>query len=180
MGDFISRVQRTSKLGKLGEFLAAEALVAHDFQDVENLNDRHHNQPFADLLARKDGRTYFIGVKTRNEDRDVGGINESYNCVLVPDAINRRLKERGMTKDEITALALDQVRALAKQFSAIPAWIAIPMRPMEGKYSAYFGLMENLGNRRSIPMTHAARRTYECLVDWKADARITPDLTNRR
>lgn len=149
------------------------------FGEVRNLNDSRHNQPFADLLAEKAGRTYFIGVKARNEERDVGGLNGSYNCVLVPDAVNKRLKAQGKTVDQITALALGQVRALAAQFHAIPAWIAVPVRPSKGTYAAYFGLLADLGNQRSIPMTHAARAGHECLVNWTSDPRITPDLSNR-
>ncbi|TIM99996.1 MAG: hypothetical protein E5Y38_14900 [Mesorhizobium sp.] len=178
MEDIIARVRRTSKLGILGEALAAEALVRNGFQGVRNLNDDARNQPFADLLAEKGGIRYFIGVKARNEERDMGGLNESYNCVLVPDAINRRMKEQGATVGDITALALRQVHLLAERFAAIPAWVTVPLRPMQGTYSAYFGLLKELGHRRSIPMTGAARASYICLADWAVDARITPDLCN--
>ncbi|TGQ80109.1 hypothetical protein EN850_12480 [Mesorhizobium sp. M8A.F.Ca.ET.207.01.1.1] len=178
MEDIIARVRRTSKLGILGEVLAAEALVRNGFQGVRNLNDDVHNQPFADLLAEKDGIRYFIGVKARNEERDVGGLNESYNCFLVPGAINRRMKEQGATVNDITALALRQVHLLAERFAAIPAWVTVPLRPMQGTYTAYFGLLKELGNKRCIPMTEAARASYTCLADWAVDARITPDLYN--
>jgi hypothetical protein len=130
-------------------------------------------------LAERAGSRYFIGVKTRNEERDIGGLNESYNCVLVPDAVNRMLKVRGNSTDQITALALAQVQTLATQFQAIPAWIAVPTRPKKGAYAVYFGLWSDLGNRRSIPMTQTARQKYECLVNWTFDSRITPDLSNR-
>jgi hypothetical protein len=48
------------------------------------------------LLATKNAIRYFIGVKARNEMRqgDVG-LNESYNLALIPDALNKRLKEQG-------------------------------------------------------------------------------------
>lgn len=137
-----------------------------------------HNQPFADLLAAKDGIRYFIGVKSRNEERDVGGLNASYNCVLVPDGINRRMKEQGATADDITALALRQVHLFAGRFGATAAWITVPLRPMKGRYDAYFGLLKDLGNRRSIPMTGAARVGYMCLADWAPDTRFTRDLCN--
>lgn len=178
MEDIIARVRRTSKLGILGEVLAAEALVRNGFQGVRNLNDDVRNQPFADLIAEKGGIRYFIGVKARNEERDAGGLNASYNCVLVPGAINRRMKERGATVDDITALALRQVHLLAERFAAVPAWVTVPLRPMQGTYAAYFGLLEELGNKRSVPMTGAVRASYTCLADWAGDARITPDLCN--
>ena len=180
MEDVLARVRRTSKLGKVGEILAAEALEKRRFLEVRNLNEVKHDYPYADLLAEKDGLRYFIGVKSRNEERDLGGINESYNCVLVPDAAYKRLKAQGMTPDEITKLALRQVYQLAASFKAIPAWITVPMRPTQGTYASYFGLLSDIGNRRSIPMKPAARTNYECLVDWTFDGRITPDLSNRR
>jgi hypothetical protein len=157
MEDVLARIRRTSRLGTLGEILAAEALKRNGFSGVRNLNDQLHNHPFADLFAERDGLRYFIGVKTRNEEREVGGLNGSYNCVLVPDHVNRRLKEEGATTDDITRLALAQVESLAARFQAIPAWIAVPVRPLEGTYASYFGLLSHLGNKRSIPMTMAAR-----------------------
>lgn len=180
MEDVLARVRRTSKLGKVGEILAAEALESRRFREVKNLNEIRRNYPYADLLAERDGHRYFIGVKSRNEERDVGGLNESYNCVLVPDAVNKRLRAQGLTPDEITKLALRQVYKLAASFNSIPAWITVPMRPTQGTYAAYFGLLSDLGNKRSIPMKPTARTSYECLVNWTSDRRITPDLSNRR
>ncbi|TIV16281.1 MAG: hypothetical protein E5W02_14215 [Mesorhizobium sp.] len=88
------------------------------------------------------------------------------------------MKNQGATVDNITALALRQVHFLAERFAAIPAWVTVPLRPMQGTYAAYFGLLKELGNKRSIPMTGAARASYTCLADWAVDARITPDLCN--
>ncbi|RWA96022.1 hypothetical protein [Mesorhizobium sp.] len=69
MEDIIARIRRTSKLSRLGEILAAEALALNGFSGIRDLNGDIHNHPFADLLAEKSGKRYFIGVKTRNEDR---------------------------------------------------------------------------------------------------------------
>jgi hypothetical protein len=90
------QLERITKLGRLGEDLAAERLTHHGFKDVENLNLRRNNYPFGDLLATRDSVRYFIGVKARNEMRqgDVG-LNESYNLVLISDPVNRKLKEQG-------------------------------------------------------------------------------------
>lgn len=177
MEDIIARIRRTSKLGQLGEVLAAESLTRNGFSGVKNLNEGH-NHPYADLIAERDGVRYFIGVKSRNEERDVGGLNSSYNCVLVRDVVNRRLKEEGKTVDQITRMALQEVFHRAKTYGAVPAWIAVPMRPARGMYAAYFGVLSDLGNKRSIPMSIEARKTYTCLTDWTRDARITIDLSN--
>jgi hypothetical protein len=113
-------LERITKLGRLGEDLAAERLKQHGFAQIENLNLRRNNYPFGDLLATKDGVRYFIGVKARNEMRQGEvGLNESYNLVLISDAINRRLKEQGNTPDQITAMLLAEVGQLASTLDSI-------------------------------------------------------------
>ena len=71
------KLERISKLGRLGEDLVAERLEHHGYTNIEDLNVRRHNYPFGDLLATKNGIRYFIGVKARNEMRqgDVGSKN---------------------------------------------------------------------------------------------------------
>jgi hypothetical protein len=79
--------------GRRRSDLVAERLQHHGYINIENLNLRRHNYPFGDLLATKSGTRHFIGVKARNEMRQGNvGLNESYNLVLIPDALNRRLK----------------------------------------------------------------------------------------
>jgi Holliday junction resolvase-like predicted endonuclease len=169
---------RITELGKLGEEFAMEALKRNGFQQVSNLNESKHNHPFADVVAEKQGTRYFISVKARNEKQRNGKNNDSYNCIKIAETNSNILKSRGKTKEEITLLALEQVRKLAKGFDAIPAWITVPIRPEEGTFAVYFGLLEDLGVRRSIPMTQDARENYQCFVDWKLDKRITPKLKN--
>ena len=92
----------------------AEQLHDQGFTDIGNLNLRRHNYPFADLLATKDGIRYFIGVKARNEMRQGdAGLNDSYNLVLISDAVNVSLKKQGKTTDQITSILLAEVSALA-------------------------------------------------------------------
>jgi hypothetical protein len=122
---------------------------------------------------------HFIGVKARNEMRQGdAGLNESYNLVLVSDQLNARLKEQGKTTDQITSMLLAEVSALAAGLDATPAWATVSIRPRAGTYSAYFGLVAQLGNRRSIPMTSKACTAYECLARDRLDPRVTLDLLN--
>ena len=173
------RLERITKLGRLGEDLVAERLRDQGFADVENLNLRRHNYPFGDLLATKDGVRYFIGVKARNEMRqgDVGP-NESYNLVLIPNPVNAGLKKQGKTTDQITSMLLAEVSALAARLDATPAWATVSIQPRAGTYSAYFGLVAQLGNRRSVPMTPKACANYHCLARNRSDSRVTIDLLN--
>jgi hypothetical protein len=119
--------ERISRLGRLGEDLVAERLHRHGYTNIENLNLRRHNYPFGDLLATKNSIRYFIGVKARNEMRQGNvGLNESYNLILIPDALNRRLKEQGKSTDQITAMLLAEVSKLATDLDATPAWATAP------------------------------------------------------
>jgi len=171
--------QRITKLGRLGEDLVAERLHHQGFVKIENLNLRRNNYPFGDLLATENGTCYFVGVKARNEMRqgDVG-LNESYNLILMPDATNRRLKAQGKTVDQITSMLLTEVFSLACELGATPAWATVSIRPRMGTYSAYFGEVAMLGNRRSVPMVPKACVTYRCLARDLPDPRVTPDLLN--
>jgi hypothetical protein len=131
------------------------------------------------MLAKKNGVRYFIGVKARNEMRqgDVG-LNGSYNLVLISDAMNAKLKEQGKTTDQITCLLLADVSRLAAGLDATPAWATVAIRPRTGTYSAYFGLVAELGNKRSVPMTPKACAKYQCLARDLPDSRVTLDLLN--
>jgi Holliday junction resolvase-like predicted endonuclease len=178
-GPPLLKLERISKLGRLGEDLVAERLQIHGFTNVENLNLRRHNYPFGDVLATKDRVRYFIGVKTRNEMRQGdAGLNESYNLVLIPDSANARLKQQGKTTDQITSMLLAEVISLAADLDAAPAWATVSIRPRVGTYSAYFGLVAQLGNRRSVPMTPKACAAYRCLARDLTDSRVTLDLLN--
>lgn len=177
---YLAQNERISKLGRIGEILVAERLREAKFTDVQDLNERR-NFPFADILATRGSDRYLIGVKTRNEFQ-IGGEkrNESYNLVLINDAKNKMLKGKGTTTDAITSALLDDIRNLASEFDAIPAWATVAIRPLEGIYSAYFGLVSDLGNKRSVPMTLSARSRYMALAEESFDPRITPDLINIR
>lgn len=152
---------RISLLGRVGEEIAAECLLRNRFTDVVDLNSINRNYPFADIMAVKDGIRFFIGVKTRNEMQQGGtALNASYNLVLANNARNRILKEQGYAVEQITGMLLDEVRTLAQKVEAVPAWITVPVDVMTSTYSAYFGLLEDLGHKRSVPMTMAVRKRY--------------------
>jgi len=171
--------KRIEKLGQLGEKLAAERLAVNGFTEIEDLNSIRVHYPFGDLLATRDGVRYFVGVKARNEMRQGEvGLNEAYNFVLISDAMNAKLKGEGKTADQITALLLAEMTTLATTHKAIPAWITVPIRAKTGTYSAYFGLLSKLGNRRSIPMKPDDCKYHECLARDVADPRVTADLLN--
>lgn len=175
----LSVTDRISLLGRVGEELAAECLLRNGFTDVVDLNTISKNYPFADILAVKGGVRFFIGVKTRNEmQRGGAALNASYNLVLANNARNRILKEQGLAVHQITEMLLDEVRTLAQKVEAIPAWVTVPVDVTTSTYSAYFGLLKDLGHKRSVPMTMAARKRYIALSEHAFDSRLKPTLLN--
>jgi len=82
MTDAKKEASRKKSLGELGELYALKALVDNGFNNIKNLNDKNRNEPFADLIAEKDGMRYTISVKSRNKNRggrSIGKTNDRYN-----------------------------------------------------------------------------------------------------
>jgi len=173
------RIERTTKLGRLGERLAEERLIAAGFTSVQNLN-RGVNFSYADILASRNGQPFLIGVKSRNEFQDNGKLNPCYNAVLIRNDKKKVLEGLGKAEAQITAILWEGVDKIAARWRATPAWIAIALRPEQGTYSAYFGLVSVIRRRRSIPMNPADRAAYvELAPIGTKDARVTADLLNR-
>jgi hypothetical protein len=102
-----------------------------------------------------------IGVKTRNKYQVSGLLNPTYN-----------FRKRGADVD-----------AVAPLHQAVLAWVAISVVPETQSFSAYFGtkdLIEDRGQRFSIPMTPEKTSKYECLSRSleERDPSIRPEWTN--
>lgn len=66
------RLERITKLGRLGEDLVAERLQDHGFSKIKNLNLRRNNYPFGHLLATRGGvecATYQCLARDRSDAR---------------------------------------------------------------------------------------------------------------
>jgi hypothetical protein len=118
------RIERISKLGRIGEQLAEERLVNAGFTGVKNLNRGVHF-PYADILASRGGQQFLIGVKSRNEFRDNGKLNESYNAILIRNDKKTLLEGMGKAEADITAILWNGVDEIAARWCAIPAWVTV-------------------------------------------------------
>ncbi|MDB5594202.1 MAG: hypothetical protein JWM36_1163 [Hyphomicrobiales bacterium] len=148
------------------------------FCEVRNLNDVRLNNVFADLQATRSGTSYIISVKARNRLRDDGRLNESYNLIKIHPAKDRLLKSAGISVHEITSKLHEEVGAISRGYDAVPAWVTVPIDAEVSTYSCYFGIVADLGLRRSIPMKPVHCLRYEVLAEREFDARITGDLSN--
>ncbi len=157
----LTTAQRTKQLGNWGEKKALSLLYKADFEDIENLNDRVSNHPFADVLARRGNRWFLIGVKTRNKLTSKGNLNSTYN-----------VRKKG--KD---------LKALASEYNAELAWVAIQVDPENRKFNAFLGTVdqiEDIGERFSIPMSETYTVNYECLAQNEIDRSIKPEWSNQQ
>ena len=155
------RVQRLRALGTWGEHKAVALLKRAGFTDVTELNSEFPNHPFADIHAIRGGKQYLIGVKTRNKYQVSGLLNPTYN-----------IRKKGA-----------DVEAIARQYKATLAWVAISVIPEERRFSAYFGTIDEIqvgGERFSIPMMPEKIARYVCLSRpvEEADSSIHAEWSN--
>ncbi len=137
-------------LGDIGETIASELLPEKGFKSVINLNKIYPNFPFADFAAIRNGKKYIISVKARNKYEHTGKLNSRYKLGDTPKLLEKIKTDKKYNdfKDHI------------------PGWLAIPLE--EKTYDAYFGLIEDLSNKRGIPMSKKAICGYECLASSRS------------
>ena len=112
-------MSRRKQLGDLGERWTIQLLEDAGFKSVKDLNAIRYNHPGGDFLATRWRRLYFITVKARNKyQQRARRLNGGYN--IYPE----------------------RVGLAAKQYDAIPAWLAIQLDTDRRCYSAYFGTIE--------------------------------------
>lgn len=135
-------ILRTKSLGALGELIAIKALVDNGFERIRNLNDQKANFPYGDLLAEKEGKRYVISVKSRNKYQRGGtSLNDRYklgdNCY-------------------------ENAEATEKHYVAVAYWMAVQFDI--DRYTVYFGSLDQLGDKKAIPMSEPHLGQYQCLA----------------
>jgi hypothetical protein len=132
--------------------LAVQCLMRNGFLSVQ-ANRRQGTFPHANITADRGGEKFLVGITSRREIGADGNYNPSYN--IVKDAED-----------------MEEARKIAGRRGEVAAFVAIALRPEEGKYSAYFGRLQALQFRRDIPMLFSDRRRYEELVRDEYDERV--------
>jgi hypothetical protein len=151
-------MSRRRQLGDLGERWTIGLLKSAQFKSVRDLNAIRYNHPGGDFLARRDGNLYFITTKARNKFVQGGHrLNGGYN--IYPE----------------------KVRAAAREYGAIPAWLTIQLDTDRRCFTAYFGIIGSLRNPNAVavPMSPRAVANYECLAKDRFDSAITRELSNQ-
>ena len=138
--------KRFKLLGNMGEKLAEAILQKGGFTDIVNLNQVAMNFPFADFSAEKDGVKYLISVKARNKYEHTGVLNSRFKL--------------GDTEKKLEKLQNDEKYAAFKDY--VPAWLAIALE--NHTCEAYWGLIDELPNKRGISMSEKAKNNHRCLA----------------
>jgi hypothetical protein len=141
-----------AKQNRVAIELAVECLRRSSFAHV-HANRSQGTFPHAHITATRGGESFFIGVRSRKEIGADGDYNRSYNIVE-------------------TAEDMREGRAIATKRNEVPAFVTIALRPEEGTYSAFFGRLQSVSFKRSIPMLLGDRRTYEELCPFTYDPRV--------
>jgi hypothetical protein len=132
MTDTKKEASRKKSLGELGELYALKALVDNGFNNIKNLNDQKRNEPFADLLAEKDGIRYTISVKARNKNQggsNFGKTNDRYN-------LGKNVTTKAKESEE--------------KYKAKAHWMGIEF---DNQFiTIYFGSMEEIEGHTGIPI----------------------------
>ena len=121
--------KRAKSLSELGKLIALKVLVDNSFKKIVNLNDENPKYPFANLYAEKEGKKYVIKVRTRNKYQKDNTLNAFY---------------------KLGGNAYDKALEAMKDLNAKAYWMAVQFD--EHSYSIYFGSLEELGNKDSIPL----------------------------
>ncbi|RWK87957.1 MAG: hypothetical protein EOR52_14985 [Mesorhizobium sp.] len=151
--------ERTGALGSWGEVKAIALLVRSGFSNVRDMNASAVNYPFGDIYAERTGVRYLIGVKTRNKYQVSGQLNPCYN-----------IRKKGA-----------DVLAIANRHNARLAWVAnqvIPERQLVWSYFGTISLIEDRGERFSIPLRASDTSKYECLAEEEEDVSIRQEWSN--
>jgi hypothetical protein len=137
---------------KLGWQLGRECLERAGFTKI-TLNREQGTFPHAHVVAHKGAQKYLVGVTSREEIGADGDPNPSYNVVKAAED-------------------MAAARQMARSMGAIPAFVTIALYKEKGLYSAYFGTLDQVNFRRSIPMLEDDRKKYVALQEQIHDQRV--------
>lgn len=128
------KYQKGASLGELGKALARNVLRDEQYDKIRILNEEN----YSNLYCEKNGRGILIRVISRWKYKENGEINKDYNL-------------SSNYYSEIHEIANIE----SKKYNAEPYWMAIQFDMND--YSVYFGSLECLDGKNSIPVNKCER-----------------------
>jgi hypothetical protein len=162
----LTETKRRRQLGCYGEMITLETIKQMGHSRCRHLGGTN---PLFDLESYKDGQKFLWAVKARNHTTYTGATkNDDYN-----------LHCNGKPGDPMA-----QVRAaeeIARSQNAISMYAAVTVDAPHQRYDIRLGRIDDLPNKRYIPMSLKARRERDKIVaENEFDSRIKPEWSNVR
>jgi hypothetical protein len=157
--------RRKSELGRFGETVVAEHLAESGYKCV-SLGGYF---PCFDIEASRNTQQHLISVKTRNHTTDKNLEKTDCYNLFYP-------KNKGGEPDAIVRVAAE----IAQARNAIQMWAAVRVDVERQMYDIYWGFVDDLENKKQIPMSPSDRRRHKKLAENVFDPRIDATWSNVR
>jgi hypothetical protein len=159
--------ERRRQLGYWGEKRILETFKQMGYSRCRHLGST--NPCFDVEMYNKDGQKVLVPVKTRNHTTCTGATkNDDYNLFC-----------NGKPGDPMAQVR--EAQKIARSQNAILMWAAVTVDAPRQRYDIRFGRIDDLPNKRYIPMGPKARRERDKIIaENKFDPRIKPEWSNVR
>ena len=158
--------RRKTKVGRFGEAVVFEHLSKLGYR-CERLGDYF---PCFDIKAHKDGQLFMVPVKARNHTRHDGDEKKDcYNLFYPP--------KKGGDPEAIVKKA-EEIAKLHRATRMM--WTAVRVNASEQRYDIYWGFVDELPNKKRIPMGPSDLSRHKTLAVDVFDPRIDPRWSNVR
>jgi hypothetical protein len=164
---FITESQRRHQLGRYGELITLETLEQMGRSRCRHLGGTN---PCFDIEAyNKDGQKELWSSKTRNHTTCTGATkNDDYNLLC-----------NGKPGDPMAQVR--EAEDIARSQNAVPMYAAVTVDAPRQRYDIRFGRIDDLPNKRYIPMGPRARLERDKIIaENEFDSRINPAWSNVR
>jgi hypothetical protein len=154
----MDKAQRKRELRDFGERVMTRHLTDQGFK-CELLRVNHR---CFDISALKDGQHFLYSVKSRNHTTRAGAEKkDDYNLLHGKNRV-------------------EEAYEICRTRNAIPMWATVRVHVDKKVYDAYFGQIDDLPNKKSVPMNADARQRHNKFGEDIPDQSIKSEWTNVR
>ena len=155
-------MSRTKELGQFGETLMVEALTKEGYA-CEIFEGNH---PLFDILAVRGDDRRIISIKTRNATTSKNTEKKDGYSLLYS-------RQKADPEARVRAAA-----ATARACNATAYWACVRVDVEPQIYDIYWGLIDDLPNKKVVPMSPTDRGGHERLAEGVFDQRIEVGWSN--
>jgi hypothetical protein len=160
----MNNAQRQGQLRQFGETVVFEQLEKNEYRCLFTST----NFPCFDIEAHKGNQKFLVQVKTRSHTTATGDIKT--------DTYGLFHKNKAGDVDTQVRMA----RQIAEQQNAVQLWAAVTVNTSKQLYTICYGRVDDLPNKKQIPMSPSDIRRHKKLAENVFDKRIDPNWSNVR